>query len=354
MALQHKVSRTINYVNSDGTPSGISSHHDSLTFNETRVIDKVTGQYLTGQDQWDGPKDFKSIDSPHEDGYTPDYRQITNTGIDHDHGPITETVTYKPDQQTATVTYIDDTTGQTLHTDTVDGVSNQDKGYKLNGHAQNSNYAYSTAGTITQYENQGYEKVSDSTNGESIVLDHDDKTNQAYTVHFKHGTVTVSPTDPGKPNQPINPHDTTGPKYPQNTDQAGLQHIVHRTIHYVYPDGTTVTTPHQDSLTFDHTEVIDKVTGQVIHNSWSKDQDFPDVASPAQPGYTPDQSTVTNTGIGHDHPDVDETVTYTPDPQTATLTYIDDTTGQTLATKTLSGHSDEHSGYTTTETIDGY
>ncbi|MGF0046462.1 mucin-binding protein, partial [Lactobacillus johnsonii] len=74
---------------------------------------------------------------------------------------------YSPDAQHMTITYVDDTTGKTLHTDKPDGVSDQDA-------------KYTTSDTIKQYEDQHYKLVSDSTKGQDLIFDHDDKVDQTY------------------------------------------------------------------------------------------------------------------------------------------------------------------------------
>lgn len=47
-------------------------------------------------------------------------------------------------------------------------------------------------------------------------------------------------------------------------------------------------------------------------------------------------------------------VTYKVNSPKIIVNYIDDVTGKTLFAKELTGNSDENSGYTTKDTIDGY
>ena len=291
---------------------------------------------------------FPAVISPDEPGYTADKASIPAIdNVSHDHDDINETVTYTPDNQKATVKYIDDTTGKTLTSKDLTGKSDAKSGY-------------TTMDTIKGYEDQGYDFVSDQTNGQEIVFDHDDKNNQTYGVHLKHGTVTVTPKNPGPdtPNTPINPKDPDSPKYPKGTDKTSLTKTVTETVTYKNSDGTPVPNnlkPKKQTLTFENTKVIDKVTGEVISDTWTSVQNFPEVASPEEPGYTADKASIPAIdNVGHDHGDINETVTYTPDVQKATVTYIDDTTGTTLFSKSLSGVSNGYSGYTTTATIQDY
>ena len=60
------------------------------------------------------------------------------------------------------------------------------------------------------------------------------------------------------------------------------------------------------------------------------------------------------TGITADTEDISVTVTYTRNQGTIDITYIDQTTGQTLSKKDLSGGTGDSSNYTTTDTIKSY
>ncbi|MCT2965494.1 YSIRK-type signal peptide-containing protein, partial [Streptococcus thermophilus] len=58
------------------------------------------------------------------------------------------TITYTADQQKGSVSYVDDTTGKTLKTDSISGTTG-------------SKSSYSTSGSIADYKKQGYELVTD-------------------------------------------------------------------------------------------------------------------------------------------------------------------------------------------------
>lgn len=323
-SLQSDVPRTINYVYKTGTKgkqgTAAPSVKDSKHYEETKVIDKVTGDVLS--DTWTPAQGFDTITSPTIKGYTPDRATVSNIKIAHNHDAIVETVTYTPDAQKADVTYIDDTTGQTLKQDSLTGVSDEKSDY-------------SPTSQIHSYVDQGYVLVSNDFPADGMTFDEDDSTDQHFYIHLKHGQTTVTPEKPGTPGQPINPNDPNGPKYPSSTDQQSLQKTVHRTINYRYPDGTVAQPAHHDSLTFNKTEVIDKVTGKVISETWSGSQDFPDVSSPSLSGYTVDRTVVSDHDITYDHDDVVETVTYTAIPQTET------------SHSTNAGHSSNTGGTTT-------
>ena len=251
------------------------------------------------------------------------------------------TVKYAPDAQKATVTYIDQTTGKTLTVKNLAGHTLEDTGYK-------------TASSIDAYKNLGYDLVSDDTNGAEIIFDDDDTADQAYKVVLAHGYATVTSDMDKQAGTPINP-DKNGAKWPEGSTKSALQHDVKRNITYVVVNGKkSAPAGVNDSLHYEATATVDKVTGQVVKTVWSAPQDFKEIASPALKGYTADKKSISDKNIAHDHADIKEVVTYAPDAQTATVTYVDQTTGKTLTVKNLTGHTLEDTGYNTASDIKHY
>ena len=332
--LTDTVNRTITYVMSDGSkaPDAVK---DSLSYTASKVIDKVTGEVL--ETKWSANQDFKDVTSPAVKGYTADTKTVSNKDVAHDAADISVVVNYAADKQKASVTYIDDTTGKSLKVDNLDGVTNAKSGY-------------TTKSAIDTYTSLGYTLVSDDTNGAEVVFDNDDAVDQAFTVHLGHGTITVTPENPGKPGEPINPGKGSA-NYPDDTDVKGLTDTVNRTITYVMSDGSKAPDAVKDTLSYTASKVIDKVTGEVISTTWSKNQDFKDVDSPAVAGYTADTKTVSNKDVAHDASDISVVVNYKADAQKASVTYIDDKTGAVIETKNLEGVSNGHSGYSTISKI---
>ena len=332
--LTDTVNRTITYVMSDGSkaPDAVK---DSLSYTASKVIDKVTGKVL--ETKWSKNQDFKDVDSPAVNGYTADTKTVSNKDVAHDAADISVVVNYAADKQKASVTYIDDATGKSLKVDNLDGVTNAKSGY-------------TTKSAIDTYTSLGYTLVSDDTKGTEVVFDTDDAVDQAFTVHLGHGTITVTPEKPGKPGEPINPGKGSA-AFPDDTDVKGLTDTVNRTITYVMSDGSKAPDAVKDSLSYTASKVIDKVTGEVISTTWSKNQDFKDVDSPAVAGYTADTKTISNKDVAHDAADISVVVKYTADAQKASVTYIDDKTGAVIETKNLEGVSNGHSGYSTISKI---
>ena len=310
------VPRTIKYVYQNGQQAQ-PDHSDALKFHETKVVDLVDGH--TVSDDWTPAQDFKTIETPAIQGYTPDHAEVANAGIAHDHAAIAETVTYNPDAQKAAVKYIDDTTGEQLEAKDLTGVSDQSTGY-------------STKDTIDGYINQHYVLVRDDTDGKTVVFDHDDQQNQSYEVHLKHGT------------EPAN--------------ESRTKKI---TVHYQYADGLARSGKAADdqtvaSLTFKRTGTHDLVTDKTAWNAWDHSaQTFAEIDSPAIEGYTSDQAKISNVSVTPDSPEMTEkTVVYHADAQKLSVDFIDDTTGKTLKTVAKIGHSDESAGYSTKSDLQSY
>ena len=337
--LTDTVNRTVTYVVTGGKDKAPAAVKDTLTYNATKVVDNVTGAVLSTT--WSGKQDFKDVATPALTGYTADKASVSNKGVAHDASDIAEVVTYAPDAQKASVTFVDKATGKTLKVENLSGVTHADSGYN-------------TAKDIQAYKDLGYTLVSDTTNGKEIVYDNDDAKDQAFTVTFTHGSSKVTIDNPGKPGQPINPGKGSA-NWPEGTDKAGLTKTVTRTITYkVVGDKDKAPEGKSQTLTYTATKTVDNVTGQVTETVWSANQNFDDVATPALKGYTADKTVVSDKNIAHDHANIATVVTYNPDAQKGSVTYVDQATGKTLKTDALSGLTHAKSGYTTAATIAAY
>ncbi|MGO3081542.1 MAG: mucin-binding protein, partial [Lactococcus lactis] len=133
------------------------------------------------------------------DDHTKGYIPPTPSDIGKD-----TTITYTADKQKGSVSYVDDTTGKTLKTDSISGTTG-------------SKSSYSISGSIADYKKQGYELVTDGYPAD-LTFDNDDTTDQNFTVHLKHRLTPVNPTDPQTPGAPINPDEPDGPKWPTSTN----------------------------------------------------------------------------------------------------------------------------------------
>ena len=380
-SLTKDVTRTVTYEGAgDQTPSPVT---DTLHFQGTGYLDKVTGKWTDANgnelaDQakgitWtitDGTKDegsFNLVPTKHIDGYTS--QVVTDgandgngnvksyTGITHASDNINVVVRYNPivaEQGNLIVKFHDDTENKDL-TGVGTDTGTQDVGTQV---------TYNPSTDLTNLENKGYVYVSTDGNIPSSIV----KGTTTVTIHVKHGTVPVTPDNPGTPDKPINPNYPDGPKYPSGTDQASIDKTITRTVHY---EGADQYTPNdvQQPVHFTAKGVLDKVTGKWTEElTWSADQTFNGVTTPKIPGYhvvsvdrdTTDNQNVDSAKISHTGADYTVTVKYakdaapTPDTTTGKVTYIDDTTGSTLKTDSLSGNVDANIDYTTQDKINSY
>ncbi|WP_125980130.1 mucin-binding protein [Loigolactobacillus iwatensis] len=304
-------SRVIHYVYANGNTAAPDA---TANADFTRVVttDKVTGRQT--YTDW-GTAAFTAVVSPAITGYTPDKATVAGQTVTADSGKNEITVTYNGAAQRATVKYVDDTTGQQLGAvDTIDGVT----GAAID---------YSTATRIGDYEAAGYVLVGDGFSA-GATFDTDTATDQAFEVHLKHGTATTSETDPVK-----------------------------RVIHYVYENGDKAANDVTDNVTFTRNVTTDKVTNVKTPTAWivsTGNANFTTKISPIIAGYTPNETEIAGQTVTAGTADIEDTVTYKIDAQKASVTYVDDTTGQTLATKTLTGDSGSTSNYQTAATKAAY
>ena len=176
-------------------------------------------------------------------------------------------ITYTADKQKGSVSYVDDTTGKTLKTDSISGTTG-------------SKSSYSTSGSIADYKKQGYELVTDGYPAD-LTFDNDDTTDQNFTVHLKHQNI-------------------------QSTEAK----TVTETIHY---QGAGNQTPADNTaqVTFTRQVSTDTVTGEKTYGSWSADQSFAAVKSPELKGYTADKAQIDKQTVNGDSKDLEFTVVYT-------------------------------------------
>ena len=331
---EHSASFTVHYIYKDGGQAK-PDHEQTLSFTENGSQDLVT-QKITWTPA-DSQK-FDDVATPVITGYTPDHDKVIGQTANFETDNCEVTVTYLPDVQLGHINYIDDNTGKTLTRDDFSGRTNEHEDY-------------TSIDRIQKFENKGYVFVSSDYPDGGFNFDDNDQQDQVFNVHLKHGLVTVTSKNPQIPNTTIDP-DPHSPKYPE--DISNTNSDVKRTIDYKFKDGKTAQPTVNDSLHFERTVVIDKVTGDVLSDIWTPSQDFNDVQTPSIQGYTPDRTVVSDKNIGHDHQNIVEHVIYNPDAQHMTITYVDDTTGKELHTDKLNGVSDQDAKYTTGDMIKRY
>lgn len=258
-----------------------------------------------GDGDWQADDSFTTVVSPKIAGYTPDKTQIEAPSVDdlknNDQINKVYDVIYTANDQTAKITYVDDTTGTTLSTDTANGkfgttiVFDQDP-----------------AQQIKNYEQQHYVLVNNDFAANKQYQADNGQNN--FTVHLKHATKDVTKTA------------TTT-----------------RTINYVVDDGSQTITPVVQSVTFTGTASQDEVTNTTGDYQWqviSGNPDFAAVTTPKVAGYhvakvdsdTADQIDGTDVKAMTIKPNTKNiviTIHYAQD-QAASLNFVDDETGDTI------------------------
>nr|WP_318529853.1 MucBP domain-containing protein [Limosilactobacillus reuteri] len=295
------------------------------------IPDAPTPSYTN--DPTDPTKVTPNEPTPNVPGWTTDVPNVTPEVPTKDTNVPYTKPTPTPEDQTVTVKYIDDTTGEG-HTD----LSSYDKSITAKpGEALN----YTTQGSIAELENKGYKLVSDNFNVTTMP-----QNGGSYEVHFIHNTTTITPDKPGNPGEPINPNDPDGPKWPSGTDAKSLTKQGSQTVHYVYADGTKAADDNVQNTNFDHTLVFDNVTGKQIEDKgWTPaSHKFNDVTSPTIDGYHADKTVVDGATVTVDNPTSETTVTYakngqeTRDQQTVkasqTVKYVDEQGNELNPSKT--------------------
>ena len=230
----------------------------------------VNGTYTTGQLEIPGYT-FVRMD----DGTATGAKSLPATGLltkAGDNGTVI--YVYTADQQEGSVSYVDDTTGKTLKTDSISGTTG-------------SKSSYSTSGSIADYKKQGYELVTDGYPAD-LTFDNDDTTDQNFTVHLKHQNI-------------------------QSTEAK----TVTETIHY-QGAGNQTPADHTASVDFTRQVSTDAVTGEKTYGPWSAAQSFDAVTSPELKGYTADKAQIDKQTVNGDSKDLAFTVTYTKNAPTIT------------------------------------
>ncbi|HEM3561891.1 TPA: hypothetical protein U1B53_002081, partial [Streptococcus suis] len=325
LELTRTVTRTIEYKYIDENGQEASATvTQTATFTRTATVNMVTGEVTYG-DWTSEDAELDAVDSPAIQGYTPNLANVPALTVDADTENQTVVVIYTPDTQKATITYIDETTGETITVDEVTGDTDSPIGY-------------TTEDRIKALEEQGYELVTDGYPTDS-VYDKDGNVDQNFTVTLRQKQVPVDPTDP------------TNPK---DGSQLELTQTVTRTIKYKYIDenGQEASATVTQTATFTRTATVNMVTGEVTYGEWtSEDAELDAVVSPAIDGYTPNLANVPALTVDAATEDQSVVVIYTPDTQKATISYVDETTGETITVDEVTGDTDSPIGYTTEDRI---
>ena len=241
-------------------------------------------------------------------------------------------VVYVKNDQKASVTYRDETSGSILETVALAGKS---------GEAIN----YSTAERIKHYQDLGYALVTDGYPA-GASFDLDSTVDQAWTVSFKRVALDFNPDNAHEPGTPIYPNQPNGPKWPAK--DAYLKDVTY-TVHYTSKDSNAkLPADSVQKAQWKRSLTLDSVTGDILTaGEWKADKTkFDIVITPMVNGYFADKGRVASQDVTMDSKV--ETVTYTkfgkiiavdekgnPIPGVEAVTYTNDPNDPTKAAMTL-------------------
>lgn len=252
--------------------------------------------------------------------------EVFTNANDNSANPVNKVETieidYDANDQRARVNYIDDTDKTLLVSKKLKGKSDSDSDY-------------STKEQLEYLLKQGYDLVSDDTEGKNIVFDAHDKVDQVYEVHVEHH---LSPV----------------------TDQRILTATFDRVITEHTPDGKDKQITQHYVIT--RTGKQDQVTKKYAWSDWTTVQVHEDKGDTFE-GYTPHLSgnnldsfisLVNGTPIAKEEVFTNENgkllpknisekvdITYTANPQEAAIVFYDDTADTPLQKNTVRGHYGE-------------
>ena len=296
IASLHAVVQTVKYqllavVAHDGTILGYDTNGDGQI--ETQLADEAW--LIVGSGPWFGA--VKSPDLSHEGYAAPDLKVVPEqmvAGVDDK--DVTINVYYRLATQAVTVyqnkrrviSYIDRQTHQSIATTVQQLVIYQRTaiiekktvkclGYDLNGDGlvdtSQADYAWILVGsgqfaavTSPTLVVQGYTDPDIRTVAAQTVAITDPDL-MTTIVTYDHRIITVTPGNPARPGQPVDP-DNPNILFPDEGGDTDLTHTVTRIIHYVYEDGTTAAASVLQTVQFQRNAMIDLVTGEVTYQEW--------------------------------------------------------------------------------------
>ena len=247
----------------------------TATLTREVILDATTGE-IKSLGEWSTAK-WGTYSAPEFKGYTPDKAQIDETTVNEDTQNTTVEISYTANNQTATITYIDDTTGKTLATDTAKGKFGQAIAFEVTPNQR-----------ISDYQDQHYVLVSNSFKDNTYQANNQQN---RFEVHLKHATTPISDMK-----------------------------TVTRTIIEHLPNGKDQTT--KQSVTLKMTGTKNLVTGEITDAKWTSGK-FDEFTPEAVPGYTPSQAKVASEAVTSATKDQTVDITYTAKDQSINVIYRD-------------------------------
>ena len=310
---QKTVTRTVNYTDPKTNQTKLVERQ-TATLNRTGTKDLVTNN--TNWNAW-STSQLKAVSAPSVAGY-----QVTNGNVagamtvNDQSKDTTVTFTYTANAQTTHVKYVDkDNPRDVIHTTNVSGKTDQ------------------TVNVPSEVP-AGWQLVSGQSLPKNVTF-----TATGYpdtTVKIEHKHTTVTPDQPKTPSDKLPDNPTKS--FPAGVGQNDLNKTITRTINVTDPHTQKVTTTNQP-VHLTRTADVDEVSGAVTYGKWTTGE-WPTFNAPAVAGYTPSQASVAKTTVTDTTKDQTVKITYTANPQSTTVNYVDQS-GKAIHTTPVKGITDQ-------------
>ena len=301
--------KTINRTITAKEPTGDVDLSQKTELTRTGTYDEVTKKVVSYSD-WTTDK-FAEVSAPNVPGYTPSQAKVDGADVTVDSKFDPTVITYAPNAQKTTVTYVDKNGKEITNPD---GSAITGSHYDVDG--------------VTDQKNV-------PTNIEKNV-----PTNWHITDKTIPGTISFGPNghDPIKVHVAHNTKPADKDNVPDGYKREDFDKTVTRTITAKEPSGDVDLSQHVE-LT--RTGTYDEVTKEVTYNPWTTSS-FVEVTAPEVAGYTPSKASVEAVDkVTSDYVDPKVVINYVPNDQKGKISYVDDKTNTEVGTTSLTGKTDE-------------
>ena len=290
-------------------PSGDVDLSQKTELTRTGTYDEVTKEVT--YNPWT-TSSFVEVKAPKVTGYTPSKASVEAVSeVTVDYVDPKVVITYTPNAQKTTVTYVDENGNEIINPD-------------------------GSAITGSHYDVDGVTGQKDiPTNIEKNV-----PTNWHITDKTIPGTISFGPNghDPIKVHVAHNTKPADKDNVPDGYKREDFDKTVTRTITAKEPSGDVDLSQHVE-LT--RTGTYDEVTKEVTYNPWTTSS-FVEVTAPEVAGYTPSKASVEAVDkVTSDYVDPKVVINYVPNDQKGKISYVDDKTNTEVGTTSLTGKTDE-------------
>ena len=306
--LNKTITRTIVVTMPNGKPTTVNQE---AKLTRTADVDKVTG--AVKYSDWT-MGEWVNYAVPSVPGYTASQPNVAPQTVTSTTETQTVNITYTANPQTTHVNYVDDQ-GKLIHTTTVNGQTDQTV-------------------EVPSEVPDGWKLVDGQTVPNTITFGPDGRADTPVKIEHQHVTVTPDKPQADGTRLPDNPAKTFS-----GVEAGDLNKIITRTITVMMPAGKVTTVKQAAKLT--RMADVDEVTGEVTYGKWTTGA-WDAYAVPIVAGYTPSQATVDQTVVTAATNDTTVNVTYTPNQQQISVTYVDDDDhGKVVQTDQITGKTDQ-------------